>query len=170
MTLEQWDISLLMDWSRRRDEMKPLFYSISGYNMATYSTLTASEKLIGAKYFLVPYGLRVLNGVVTEAQDSINWEFLLTETKDSRIACIEAMRLFIGEQIRTNKVSLLNTHVFNRDVFEFINWFNRANAPDFKQWLINETGSKYEFKGFKNTSYWSQDIQDGLMNIYNGNY
>lgn len=170
MTIEEWDVSELMDWSRRRDEINPLFYAIVGYNLSTYNNLTTEQKIIGAKYFLVPYSLRVGNGIFTDLEDKENWLFLLIKTKESRVNCVEAMRLFIGEKLRIGEINLVNTQKFIKDVFELIKWFNESNAPDFKQWIINEIGSKYEFKGFKNTSYWSQEIQDGLMNIYNGEY
>lgn len=170
MTIEEWDVSELMDWSRRRDAIRPLFLSIAGIDLSTYSQLTQSQKLIGAKYFLVNYSYRVTNLTVSEDEDKENFIFLLTQTKESRIACVESMRLFIGEQMRLGKMNLLNSQGFIKDVFELTDWFNKSNAPDFKQWLINEDGSIYEHKGFKNTHYWSQEIQDGLMDIYNGNY
>lgn len=74
-SIESWDTSILLDWSRRRDEIIPLFYAKAGYDLSNYSSLTSEEKLLGAKYFLVPYGLRVTNGIVTENEDKTNWVF-----------------------------------------------------------------------------------------------
>lgn len=170
MTIEEWDISDLMDWSRRRDEINPLFYSICGYDLSNYNNLTISQKKIGAKYFFVHYELRVSNGIFTDIEDEANWKLLLMYTKEGRITCVEAMRLSIGNQIRVGKISMSNAHVFFKDVSGLIDWFINSNTPDFKQWIINEANSPYEYKGFKQTKYWSQEMQDVLIGIYNGNY
>lgn len=170
MTIEEWDTSLLMDWSRRRDEMKPLFYQMAGATLAAYASLSVVHKLIGAKYFFVPVQLRVGNGTVTLEQDKINWKFLGVECKQSRIECAEAMRLYMVEGIRNGEIKLQNTQRFLRDIIVYRELFIDSNDPMFKQWLTNEVGSAVEFKGFKNTSYWSQYLQDGLMAIYNGAY
>lgn len=170
MTIEEWDTSLLMDWSRRRDEIKPLFYALAGATLSTYDSLSPSHKLIGAKYFFVPVQMRVGNGTVTLEQDKINWHLLGVECRQSRISCTEAMRLFLVEEVRAGAIKLQNTQRFLRDVLTFRDLFIDSNDPLFKQWLTNEAGSQSEFKGFKNTAYWSQYLQDGLMAIYNGAY
>lgn len=170
MTMEEWDVSLLLDWSRRRDKIKPLFYNLAGSRLVNYESLTLTEKLIGAKYFLVGYALRVGNGLVTPEQDKINSDILAEKTKQSRIACSEAMRVFICDSMFKEFISLTNTQKFLRDVVLIRNLFIDSNDPSFRQWLTSERGSDYEFKGFKFSSYWSQFLEDGLINIYNGAY
>jgi hypothetical protein len=100
LTIDQWDTSDLLDWSRRRDIIMELIYEITGTNLSNYGDLTQSQKVIAAKYFVVPHYLRVDNGIFTEEEDKYNWEYLLIETKDSRLYCVEAMRLLVGEQLR----------------------------------------------------------------------
>lgn len=170
MTIQEWDESNLLDWSRRRDKIKPLFYTLAGSRLSNYVNLTPAHKLIGAKYFFVGYDLRVLNGTVTPDQDKINSDILAYETRQSRIACSEAMRVFLCDNTFKGLITLNNTQRFLRDVLLIRNLFIDSNDPWFKQWITSERGSDYEFKGFKYTSYYSQFIEDGLMNIYNGDY
>jgi hypothetical protein len=166
-----WDSSIhILDWSRRRDNIAVAFYSIASSNLSTYGNLTAPQKLIGAKYFLVPYSLRVTNGIVTEDEDLINWAYLLEQTKISRKDCVEAMRKHVGQYIRVGTLTLAHTQLFFKDVVDYINWFEQSNAPDFKQWITNEVGSAYENAGFAETSYYNATLKDELLDIYNGNY
>jgi len=169
-TVENIWNSNLLDWARRRDETVGPFYAIASANLSTYGNLNSEQKLIGAKYFLVPYSLRVSNGVVTEQEDKDNWLFLLQETKESRINCVESMRLYVGQYIRLGTLTLAQTQDFFKDVFELINWFEQANLPDFKQWLTNEVASPYENSGFAQKAYYSNALRDELMEIYNGKY
>lgn len=169
-SIENWDIVNKLDWARRRDEISPLFYAVSGATMSNYGNLSSDQKLIGAKYFLVPYSLRVTNGIVTDEEDMNNWNLLLSRSKESRIKCVEAMRVHVGQYIRTGVLTLQQTQEFFRDVFQLINWFNEANLPDFKQWITNEVGSAYENAGFADATYYSVELRDELMEIYNGKY
>jgi hypothetical protein len=168
MTIQEWDVSELLDWSRRRNNIRSLVYAIIQPDLSDYESLTAEEKEIAARYIVVPISLRIDNGIVTEAEDIANWLTVLIKTKESRTTCTEKMRLYVGESIRPGKISLTNTQIFFADVLVLINMFNETNNPSFKNWLTN--AGKYEFKGFKNTSYWSQEMEDGLLDIYNGNY
>lgn len=166
-SIENWDESGLLDWSRRRDEIKPLFYAIAGGNLSTYNNLTANQKLIGAKYFFVPYSLRVTNGIVTEEQDKINGEILATETRNSRITCGEEMRLFLYTYVRQELMTLANTQLFYRDIKNELECFIASNDPGFKQFIF---GLEPYIGVFTNKVYWSQTLQNTLINIYNGEY
>lgn len=170
MTISEWYVSDQLDWSRRRNKIKPLFYTIANTDLSNYANLTGEEKLIGAILFLVPYSLRVENTLVTEIQDKDNWTYLLQKTKESRVSCVESIRLAIGQHIRTGKITLTNSQKFFDDAYILTEMFKESNSPMFKKWLINEEGSKYEFGGFRNTAYWSQLLQDELMLIYEGGY
>ena len=72
--------------------------------------------------------------------------------------------------MRLGSITLAQTQDFYTHVYEFIIWFNQAKKPDFKQWLTNEVGSPYENNGFAQTAYYSVQMKDDLMLIYNGNY
>lgn len=163
-----WDKSGFLDWSRRRDEIVPLFYSIAGLQLENFSSLSIEEKLIGCKYFLIP--LEIRTQIISDAQDSINWEFLLIETKISRVDCIESMRKKVGECIRIGSLTLEQTQIFFKDVFQYINWFIDTNSPEFKMWITNEVGTKYESDGFEQKEYYSLQLKNDLMEIYNGKY
>lgn len=157
-----------LDWARRRDVILPQFYMEAGSQLENFSSLSTKKKMIACDFFLIPYNIRLM--FVTNEQDSKNWEFLLKKTKESRKDCIEAMRLKTGEYMRTGQLTLVQTQLFYKDVFDYINWFEDANAPDFKQWLTNEVGSAYENNGFEQASYYSSQLKTDLMDIYNGNY
>jgi hypothetical protein len=164
MTIEQWYASSLLDWSRRRDQIGII------YSTMVYSDLNAAEKVIIARCFFVPIELRVGNGTFTEAEDIANWNYLLVETKDSRFNCVEAMRLYVGGLLRLEFMTLSNTQDFMFVVLDKTNLFIETNSSALIDWLNNESGSVYEFAGFKNTAFWSDTIQTQLVAIYGGDF
>ena len=167
-SIENWDASSFLDWARRRDEIVPLFYAEAGQSLENFAGMSIEKKLIACKYFLVPYAVRMQ--LITDDEDSENWDFLLHQTKLSREACVEAMRVKVGQYMRLGMISLIETQDFYTQVYQLIIWFNAANKPDFKQWLSNEVGSAYENAGFEQTLYYSEQMRDDLMEIYNGKY
>lgn len=167
-SIENWDSSTLLDWSRRRDEILPLFYAESGNQLQNFAGMSIEKKLIGCKYFLLPYNIRTT--IISDEQDSINWDFLLKMTKISREECVEAMRVKVGQYMRLGTLTLEETQDFYTRVYQMIIWFDGANKPDFKQWLFNEVGSPYENNGFAQMTYYSESIKNDLMDIYNGSY
>lgn len=167
-SIENWDSSTLLDWSRRRDEILPLFYAESGNQLQNFAGMSIEKKLIGCKYFLLPYNIRTT--IISDEQDSINWDFLLKMTKISREECVEAMRVKVGQYMRLGTLTLEETQDFYTRVYQMIIWFDEANKPDFKQWLFNEVGSPYENNGFAQMTYYSESIKNDLMDIYNGSY
>jgi hypothetical protein len=112
----------------------------------------------------------VTNGTVTDAEDKSNWLNILSKSKESRLVCIEAMRVHVGELIRTGGLTLVQTQQFFKDVRIMITNFEQANDPDFKLWLTNEVGSAYELDGFAQKTYYSTQLGADLLAIYNGAY
>ena len=168
--MQSWDIALnIMDWSRRRDKIAALFYAITGDNLANYGNLTADQKLIGAKYFLVPYSLRVTNGIVTEEQDFIDGEFLLSQTKVSRVNCVEAMRRSVWNgYVRKGLLTMAQSQSLFLDLgYSKIVDFQEANIYDLKQWIFGL--APYEGV-FAAKDYFTTGLQNELIDIYNGNY
>lgn len=156
------------DWAVRRDVYSPYFYALAGAQLQNWGTLTYSIKLLACKFFYAPYNLRVT--IVTDTDDAINWDSLLSRTKRSREACVEAMRKKVGQYMRLGSITLAQTQDFYVCVYEFVIWFEQANKPDFKQWLTNEVGSPYENDGFAQRAYYTVQMKDDIMSIYNGNY
>lgn len=167
-SMETWDKSTFLDWSRRRDEIVPLFYAEAGQSLENFAGMSNAKKLIACKYFLIPYVLRTQ--IIADAEDAENWDYLLHQTKLSRYACVEAMRVKVGQYMRLGILTLADTQHFYTQVYEFIIRFNEANSPDFKQWLFNEVGSAYENAGFAQMTYFNTQMRDDLLDIYNGNY
>lgn len=167
-SIVNWDKASLLDWSRRRDEIAPLFYAAAGNYLESFASLSIEEKMIGCRYFLIPYSIRTQ--LITDDQDKENWATLLEYTKQSRCTCVEAMRVKAGQYIRVGMLTLVQTQQFFKDVDRYVQWFERANAPDLKLWLTNEVGSAYENDGFAQKEYFSTTLRDELITIYNGVY
>jgi hypothetical protein len=157
-----------MDWSRRRDIWSPHFYAEAGSQLENFSSLSNIKKLNACLFFLIPYNVRTQ--IISDEQDAINWNFLLTKAKESRIACVEAMRIKVGQYMRLGTITLEQTQDFYTQVYKYIIWFDEANKPDFKQWLSNEVGSAYENAGFAQMPYFDTQMRDDLLDIYNGSF
>lgn len=164
--IEAWDIALnVLDWSRRRDIITPLFYMESGAQLQNFSLMSVEKKIIGCKYFLIPFSIRLQ--IVSEEQDKLNFDFLLFETKKSRIDCVNAMRILCGNYIRKGTLTLAKTQELFNDISPYIDLFIEANISNFKKFIFGID----EFVGiFASKSYYSVELQNDLMNIYNGEY
>lgn len=173
-SIENWYNSDVMDWSRRRDEIKPLFFAEAGVDLSSFESLSDEEKEIGARLFFIPYALRLT--IFTDEEDMENWKFLLTETKTSRKECIEAMRQAVGNKIRTESLSLQETQHFDSDTTLMIALFERSNHPEFNLWLNNLSGTidgvtiDHTIDGFSSKSYYDLSLKTELLAIYNGAY
>ena len=157
-----------MDWSRRRDLLNPIFYANAGLSLQNFAGLSTRFKMIGCIYFFAPYSVRM--SVISDSQDFTNWQYLLKATKQSREDCVEAMRLKVGQYLRTGALTLPQTQDFYKQVVYYLQLFVDSNAPDFKQWLFNIVGSPYENTGFAQTAYYSSQMANDLLDIYNGKY
>jgi hypothetical protein len=165
-TIEGWYGSNVLDWGRRRLQIKPLFYAKAGADLSNFATLTDAEKQIGAECFFIPLVMRLQ--FWSSDEDKVHWGNLLARTKESRVATIETMRKRVGDRIRTGELTLLQTQMFDKDSSAMISWYERSDARDFYQWLTNEVGSAYETDGFAEKTYYSQALKDELLTIYNG--
>ena len=169
--MENWDkpfARVFRDWSRRRDEIKPLFYAAAGVNLANYANLTQEQKIIGAKYFFTPKTMRRAPGMFTPEEDIANWRYLATETKRSRLACTEEMRKCVSNCIPEETLTLAQTQQFQEDVLSYITLFEGSNSPKLKLWIISGTG--FEATGFESKTYYNEALRDALIEIYNGAY
>lgn len=172
-----WDKygSTVLDLDRYRYEMKILFYAEAGTQLENWANLSSEKQLIGAKYFFIPYALRMM--LLSDDEDKINWSWLIEETQGvpvqtykGRARTFDEMRKKVADFVRTEQLSMEDSQQMLKDVGEMTDWYIRANTPDFKQWIINEAGSSYENNGFAQKSYFSATLRDELYSIYNGNY
>lgn len=167
--------SQVLDFDRYRYEMKTPFYTLAGSQLENWASLTTEAKTIGAEMFFIPYALRLT--VVSDEQDALNWETILiltqgtpTETYQGRAKTFDVMRICVAHRVRKEIMSMTNSQQMLKDVGQIVDWYIRVNAPDFKQWLMNEVGSPYENDGFAQKGYYSLSLRDELYDIYNGNY
>lgn len=164
-----WDSSkYIMDWSRRRDMISPLFYAEAGANLVNFPTMSVEKKLLACRYFLIPYTTRT--SIITEGEDKINGEYLLSQTKKSRLDCVEAMRQYVWNAfVRTNIITLVQSQQMfdDMELDNKISRFENANASNFKNWIF---GLAPYLGIFSLKDYYSVAMQNGLIDIYNGNY
>lgn len=172
-----WDLygKKVLDLDRYRYEMKAPFYAEAGGALQNWATLSVEKKLIGAKYFFVPYALRIT--VITDAEDEANWTQLVEETQGTpvqiyrgRAKTFDEMRKRVAQYVRKEQMSMTNSQQMLKDVGLMVEWYIHSNSPDFKQWLTNEVGSPYEADGFAQKPYYSLALKNELYDIYNGNY
>lgn len=181
-TAENWDKygKYFTDYLFYRDAINIILITKANPNSPTidfsgWGTLTSSEQEIMSRYVLCPYALRLT--VFTEAEDKENWKSLVQITQGlespstpftGRALVVEKMRGLIADKVRVEQMTMATSQQFFKDVFELTEWYMRAACPDFKLWLTNEVGSPYENDGFEQKVYWSQQLEDELMDIYNG--
>lgn len=165
----EWDKArYIMDWSRRRDMISPLFYAEAGLSLENFTSLSLEKKLIGCRYFLIPYALRT--SIVSEEEDYENGQFLLSQTKLSRINCVEAMRQHVWNgYVRKGLITLAQSQEMLDDIDSDnkIDKFEDANNSLFKKWIF---GLDPYVGVFASKSYYSVELQNKLIEIYNGDY
>lgn len=137
--------------------------------------LTEEEVPVVCKWVLVKYGTRV--AVVGEAQDKENWKILVEETigykKEElrgRKRLIEEMRQFIGDYLRTEKMTKAQIDDFYITTAGILDALLVTNSPNFWEWVNNDPTTSYKDDGFKQKDYYSDEKKDALNNIMNGNY
>ncbi len=165
----------ILDLDRYRYEMKAPFYALAGTQLENWASLSAEIKEIGARMFFIPYALRLT--VVSEEQDYINWEAIIEKTQGTpteiyigRAKIFDEMRRCVAHRVRKELMPMSDSQQMLKDVGLMVDWFIRANSPEFKQWLTNEVGSQYENNGFAQATYYNATLKDELYDIYNGNY
>ena len=178
---ESWDShgKKVMDYLFYRDKISSILFIRANPNYPTIdfsgwqSGLSDAERLLMAKYILAPYQLRLTQ--FSDSEDESNWFTLLritqgTESFDKpftgRSYLIEKMRKHVANKVRVEELTMSQTQAFFKDVYVFVLWYIAAAIPDFKLWLTNAEGSAYENDGFEEKEYWSQALEDGLMDIY----
>jgi hypothetical protein len=115
--------------------------------------------------------------MVSDETDYNNWEELIEKTQGTptqiyigRAKTFDEMRRCVAHRVRKELMSMEQSQQMLKDVGLMVDWFIRANSPEFKQWLTNEVGSPYEFDGFEQKTYFNQQLMEELYDIYNGNY
>jgi len=155
-------------YSYARYEINQLLIAAVNPDFSNWANgITTEEKRIVSKYVLAPYALRVPT-FYSDADDKINADIVLAKTLSDRTSIIELMRKEVFHtKVRTGILTLAQSQQFFKDVNQFVYWYLNAACADLKQWITNEVGSSYETDGFEQKTYWSQDLEDTLMNIYN---
>lgn len=177
---EGWDNYgyIVKDYLFYRYEIQVILIPLANPNYPTinfsgWGNLTASQKEIMSRYILAPYSLRLT--VFSDADDEKNWFNLLNITQGlpthrytGRALLIERMRKHVANKVRREELALASTQQFFEDIFLLIQYYIASANPKFKLWLTNAVGTAYENDGFEQKSYWSQQLEDELMDIYNG--
>ena len=136
--------------------------------LANWATYPANKQAIAIKWMVVPYSFRV--PAITEQEDISNWLWVAEFTKQGRAEIIEMMRLHVSDYLRREVLTKDDLDAFWYDTVDYIDSYIAGNSPDLKDWLTNAAGTQFETNGFEQKSYWSQQLEDELINIYNGEY
>lgn len=179
-----WDLygGYVLDYLMYRDKINEILFIKANPNYPTidfsgfFSVLTGQERFLMCKYVLAPYALRLM--VVSEEEDYYHWEQLVRITKGNelleypytgRALVVEKMRRYVAHLVRKELMTMTDSQQFFEDVFTLVELYIASANPKFKQWLTNMVGTPYENDGFEQKPYWTQDLEDNLMIIYNGN-
>lgn len=147
------------------------------FDYSGWANLNSELKSICAELFitLIPYNLRVPD-VVSENQDYNNWEILIslskgiekeTITHTGRAFIVEKMRRCVSHRVRTGDLPMSETQQFYRDVKDYLVNYIEAADPAFKCWIF---GLSPYINDFEEKSYYSENLKNELMEIYNGEY
>lgn len=177
---KNWDKygDLVTDYLFYRYEIQCLLIPKCNPNYPTidfsgWSNLTNSEKFLMCKYILAPYQLRLT--VQDDNDDEKCWFNLLNITQGvraerftGRALLIEKMRKCVANKVRKEEMEMAVTQQFFKDVFLFIQYYIAAAAPDFMLWLTNAEGTEFESDGFAQKTYYTEELKNELMDIYEG--
>lgn len=170
---ENWDLFSrgATDYIFSRYEIQTILIPLANPNypiidFSGWVGLTASHKSLMAKHILAPKGLR--RTIVSSEQDIINWRFLIEVTKSDRKRLVERMRAKVSDMVLEETMSIASTQDFFKDIFPLTEFYIQTANPAFKFWLTNAVGTIYMLDGFEQKPYWSQALEDSLMNIYEG--
>lgn len=150
----------ILTWFLRRGKIVPLFYNLAGNNLENFAGLSTEIKLIACELLILDYATRLQ--IISEEEDKKNWNNLLTWSKEHRKLCIEKMRLYTGDYMRTGILTLEQSQQFFNDVSEYIYRYEETNGNEFKAFIDGTSGV------FETKDYYSTGLQNGLLNIYNG--
>jgi len=153
----------VMSYNSKRNFMIPVFYSEAGTSFQNFSGMTSEKKMIAAKYFFIPYSIRLT--LLTESEDAANWSSLVRLTEDGRAKMVEAMRVKVSDFVRSELYSKSDSELFFEDCFSMLNAFIKAASTRLKDFISNKIGTEYELNGFEQASYYNEDLKIELLKI-----
>jgi len=150
-----------------------------------FDTLTDGEKRVAVQYLVhfgesfIPESTRIEDNEevrdswkFSSEKDRSNWDFVLKMTKEGREGLEEQMRERVGDFIPSGDISLTDTQIFFRDLWPKTLYWIQTNDPEFKAWLCSTDSGGYDhtLDGFSSKTYHTQEIEDSLVEIYDGNH
>lgn len=171
-------VAARMEYNRLRAWVNELFLA-KGVDVATaFVACSTAEKIEVCRFILIDYTTRLL--FFTDDQDWENWLILVNRSEGNPNAIIEGrrrvyndLRVKVSDYVRREAwapldyyANLSKAQELFRDVSEYKGLYIGSNDPIFKEFL-SSTGQFDETTGMKSKSYWRQDLEDDLMEIYN---
>lgn len=177
--VEKWNEYGLqvLQWMHVRRRIQPLVHAASTVSTPfdNWANVSSEIKSIAIEFIVVPYALRV--PTITDEEDQANWKVLMQNTRGINEKCnggrpfiIELMRERAADNIRTELWDYDTADQFYYDTANHITAFEFANSRDLIEWITNEVGSQYENDGFAQKSYFTTELKNDLVNIYNEFY
>lgn len=135
-----------------------------------WTGLTADEKIIAAKYFVVDKTKR--DEVLTENQQVEFWSLLVTNSQDSRYKRWESAKQYISYKLSPLDASDLGKST-SELCSDYINYNIITKTKDGISGLFDYLKGEGDYvgSGYPTKSYWTQVDQDKIMDVLeNGNY
>jgi hypothetical protein len=165
-SIENWNIIgfNLKDYNYVRNQINLIL------NQIGFNNLTLNEKKIVSQYFLVDKQDRDI--VLTEEEQIIYWNDLVTNSQDCRFKRWEAAKKYISYNLTPIDSSDLakSTSILCND---YINYNIITKTKDGVSGLFDYLKGEedYTTNGYPSKTYWTQENQDKIMDILeNGNY
>lgn len=140
------------------------------YTSTTFANLTLEEKEIISKYFLAEKTDR--DTVHTEQQQLSYWKNFVVNSVEARATRWNVAKLYVSYVLPpANSIDIgLSAEVLSNEYQVYgIEDFATDGVDGLFDYL--EGTSAYTTNGFPSKSYWTQEIQDAIMNILkDGNY
>lgn len=140
------------------------------------NNLTPTQMKIAAKWICLHYPVRLL--CVTEEEDLENFKVLYEQTSGvtkenlfgrNRIVA-EIKQLITLNYFRKGLISKNDIDIFFNIVKGELEEYIATNSPKFWDWISNSVGTAYENNGFKQQTFYNENLKNEILNIMNYNY
>jgi hypothetical protein len=167
----------IMDYEHIRDWiLEEMMKNDPDYSTA-FSMCSLQEQKWIARFQLMPYAVRMT--LISDEEDAEYWEKLVILSEGTPLPLMrgrnlvyQKLRVCVSNFVRKEVwaagdyfANLTHAQNFGRDIRTLKDDFIANNDPYFGQFL-KSTGD-YELNGFKSKSYWLQELEDELLEIYN---
>lgn len=176
-TIEQWAQygESQLQFMHTRSNIQVLVATKSAM-FTNWGALTSEEQIIAVQWICAPYALRV--PFITDNEDKENWNYMVQklrgvgtiDTLEGREYISELLRERVSDEVRREVWDNDTSNSFYYDTERLLGAYRFANAQDLIAWISNKVGTPFENDGFAEKSYYTNDLKEDLVLIYNSSY